>query len=243
MTPVLAQVRTDALRFVIDAQRSTYEARAAIVVRVVDGEGHVVQKLSQQYVLTGEAKDLDAAKTGEILFYRDPDLVPGVYTVETMVFDGIARQGSARVATLTVPIVESSSFGMSSLVLVSRIDQVGDPPSPDARNAAPLYVGNRLFYPNLGEPIHRSAVTELPFFFTLYGTDTLRPDSAFVQLLRDGQAVAEAPLQLAAASGRRIQHVGRLPVGSLPAGTYELRIRVVAGGKEVSRTVFFTLAD
>jgi hypothetical protein len=62
-------------------------------------------------------------------------------------------------------------------------------------------------------------------------------------LLRNGQAVAEAPLQLAAASGSRIQHVGRLPVGSLPAGTYELRIRVLTGGKEISRTAFFTLVD
>jgi VWFA-related protein len=243
MTPVLAEVRTNAFRFVVDAERSTYEARAVIVVRLVDGEGHPVQKLSQQYVLTGEAKDVDAARNGEILFYRDPDLVPGVYTMETIVFDGIARQGSARVTTLNVPAAEPSALGMSSLVLVSRVDQVSDAPSPGARGAAPLYVGNRLFYPNLGEPIRRSAVSELPFFFTLYGTETVRPDAAFVQLLRNGQAVAEAPLQLAVATGPRIQHVGRLPIGSLPAGTYELRIRVLAAGKELSRTAFFTLQD
>jgi len=242
LTPVLVEVRTDALRFVIDAQRSTYEARAAILIRLLDGGGRPVQKLSQQYVLTGEAKDVDAAKNGEILFYRDPDLGPGVYTMETIVFDALASQGSARVTTLNVPAVATPSLGMSSLVLVSRIDQVNDPPSP-ANNAAPLYVGNRLFYPNLGEPIRRSTVSELPFFFTLYGTDAIRPDEAFVQLLRNGQAVAEAPLQLAAASGSRIQHVGRLPVGSLPAGTYELRIRVLTGGKEISRTAFFTLVD
>ena len=243
LTPVLAEVRTDALRFSVDPQRSTYEARAAIVVRILDGNAHQVQKFSQQYVLTGEAKDVDAAKNGEILFYRDPDLPPGVYTMETIVFDAIARQGSARVTTLTVPAVESISLGMSSLVLVSRIDQVSDPPAPDTRNAAPLYVGNRLFYPNLGEPVRRSVAPELPFFFTLYGTDATPPESAVVQLLRNGRAVAEAPLQLGAANGSRIQHVGRLPIGALPTGTYELRIRVVAAGKELSRTAFFTLLE
>ena len=243
LTPVLAEVRTSELRFVVEPQRSTYEARAAIIVRLLDGQGHLVQKLSQQYTLTGDAKDVDAAKNGEILFYRDPDLAPGVYTMETIVFDGMARQGSARVTTVNVPAIESASLGMSSLVLVNRIDQVNDPPSQQAQSAAPLYVGDRLFYPNLGEPIRRSAVSELPFFFTLYGTDAIRPDGAFVQLLRNGQVVAEAPLQLAPASGSRIQHVGRLPIGSLPAGTYELRIRVVAAGKEVSRTAFFTLVD
>jgi VWFA-related protein len=241
LTPVLVQVRTTALRFVVDPQRSTYQARAAIVVRLVDGEGHQVQKLSQQYALTGEAKDVEAAKNGEILFYRDPDLAPGVYTMETIVFDGEAREGSARVTTLNVPAVEASSIGLSSLVLVSRIDEVNDPPSADARAAAPLYVGNRLFYPNLGEPIRKSAVPELPFFFTLYGT--VHPDQAFVQLLRNGQILAEAPLQLGTATGSRIQHVGRLPIGALPSGTYELRVRVLDGQHEISRTAFFTIQD
>ncbi len=241
LTPVLVQVRTDALRFVVDPQRSSYQAQAAIIVRLLDGERHQVQKLSQQYVLTGEAKDVEAAKHGEILFYRDPDLAPGVYTMETVVFDGMARQGSARVTTLNVPPVEASSIGMSSLVLVSRVDEVNDPPSADARGAAPLYVGNRLFYPNLGEPIRKSAVPELPFFFTLYGTG--QPDQAFVQLLRNGQILAEAPLQIGTATGSRIQQVGRLPISTLPAGTYELKIRVLYGKQELARTAFFTLQD
>ena len=35
--------------------------------------------------------------------------------------------------------------------------------------------------------------------------------------------------------------LGRLPVGQLPAGTYELRIRVTDGTRELSRAAFFTL--
>jgi len=241
LTPVLAEVQTDALRFVVDPQHSTYQARAAVVVRVLDAEGHQVQRLSQQYVLTGEAKDVGAAKNGEILFYRDPDLAPGVYTMETIVFDAMARQGSARVTTLSVPGPGPSAMAMSSLVLVSRIDQVSDPPTGAASGAAPLYVGNRLFYPNLGEPIRKSATTELPFFFTLYGATHV--DRAVVQLLRGGQSLAEAPLELGQANGSRIQHVGRLPIAALPLGTYELRIRVFDGDRELSRTAFFTLQD
>src|SRR4029453_1826095 len=110
-----------------------------------------------------------------------------------------------------------------------------------ARGAAPLYVGNRLFYPNLGEPIRKSAVPELPFFFTLYGTG--HPDQAFVQLLRNGQILAEAALQLGTTTGSRIQQVGRLPISTLPVGTYELRIRVLYGKQELARTAFFRLQD
>ena len=61
------------------------------------------------------------------------------------------------------------------------------------------------------------------------------------QLLRNGQAVAEAPVPLSPSTGPRLQHVGRLPIGSLPAGTYELRIRAADSIHEISRTAFFTL--
>jgi hypothetical protein len=34
-----------------------------------------------------------------------------------------------------------------------------------------------------------------------------------------------------------------LPIGSLPAGTFELRIRVTDATREVSQSAFFTLQD
>jgi len=237
VTPVIVHVATESLHFNIDQQRSTYSAQAAVVVRIRDGQGHHVQTLSQQYVLSGDAKDLDAAKKGDILFYRELDLPPGVYTMESIVFDAAARQGSARVASLTVPAAEASPFGMSSLVLVDRVEEVKTPP----QLMAPLYVGHALLYPNLGEPIRNFASRELPFYFALYGD--LQAVKAYAQLSRNGRTLAEAPVELPSAEGSRVQHVGRLPVGALPAGTYELRIRVTDGRHEVSRMAYFTLQN
>ena len=240
LTPILVHVDTSSLHYRLDGERSTYSGQAAIVVRIRDGQGHEVQKLSQQYVLSGEAKDLEAAKHGEILFYREPVLPAGVYTMETIVFDATATLGSARVATLTVPPVEPI-IGMSSLVLVNRIEDVKDAPSPEVGIAPPLYVGQTLLYPNLGETIRKTATAELPFYFTLYGD--LQGVKVYAQLLQNGRALAESPVALPAASGSRVQHVGRLPISALPAGTYELRIRVTDAGHEVSRTAYFTLQD
>jgi VWFA-related protein len=237
VTPVLVHVATESLRFSVDRQRATYSAQAAVVVRIRDGQGREVQTLSQQYVLTGEAKDLEAAKSGDILFYREADLPPGVYTMESIVFDATSRQGSARVATLTVSAAEPSAFGMSSLVLVSRVEEL----KTASHSLAPLYVGNSLLYPNLGEPILNSPSKELPFYFALYGD--LGAVKAYAQLSRNGQALAEAPVQLPSAEDSRVQHVGRLPVGALPPGTYELRIRATDGRREVSRTAYFTLQN
>jgi VWFA-related protein len=241
LTPVLVRVSTDALRFNLDRQRSTYSAQVSVVVRIRDGQGRDVQKLSQQYMLAGDAKDEDAAKRGDILFYREPDLPPGVYTIESIVFDATAGQGSARVATLTVPTVDPSAVGMSSLVLVSRVEEIGDASSGGSKTVAPLYVGHQLLYPNLGEAILKSEASELPFYFTLYGD--VAGATAAVQLLSNGQPIAEAPVLLPPATAARVQHVGRLPIGALPAGTYELRISVVTRGRELSRTAYFTLRD
>jgi VWFA-related protein len=240
LTPVLVHIGTAGLQYRLDPQRSTYSGQVAIIVRLRDRQGKEVQKLSQQYVLSGEARDLEAAKRGEILFYREPELPPGVYTMETIAFDATAGQGSARVATLTVPAVEPN-LGMSSLVLINRIEMLRDAPSAQSSVIPPFYIGQSLLYPNLGESIRKSATAELPFYFTLYGE--VQGVKADAQLLRNGQSIAETPVELPPAAGSRVQHVGRLPIGALPAGTYELRIRVTGAHQELSRTAYFTLQD
>jgi VWFA-related protein len=232
LSPIAVHVSTSSLLFTVDANRATYAAQTAIVVRIRDADGHQVQTLSQQYLLTGDAKDVEAAKKGEILFYREPDLAPGVYSIEAIVLDAAANRGSARITTLAVPSPSASAPGMSSLVLVSRSEEV---PEGNATGGSPLSVGRTLLYPNLGEPIVNAPSRELPFYFALYGD--VAGAAASAQLLRNGQVLADAPIQLAAGSGPRVQHVGRFPIGGLPPGTYELRIKV----GELSRSAFFTL--
>jgi VWFA-related protein len=237
LTPVVVHVATDAFRYNVDSQRSTYSGQAAIVVRIRDGDGREVQKLSQQYLLSGDAKDLGAARHGDIIFYREVDLPPGLYTMETIVFDAASRQGSARVGTLNVARDDSSGLRMSSLVLVNRAEEIKDA----SADRGPLYVGQTLLYPSLGEPITKSNTSELPFYFALYGD--VSGARAVAQLLRNGRAVAEAPVELPPATASRVQQVSRLPIATMPAGTYELRIRVMHKGQELSRSAFFTLQD
>ena len=238
LTPVLVQVATDRLQLATDGARAAYAGDATIAVRVRDGQGRQVHEASQQYVLSGDLKEIDAARRGEILFYRELDVLPGIYTIESIVFDAKARTGSARVATLTVPPVERATLGMSSLVLVKRIEELSEAPAKH-EGTAPLYVGNRLVYPNAGEPIGRSTTRELPFYFVLYGDTTAITVRA--QLLRDGVQIADAPVDVPASAEPRVQYLGRLPIDALPSGTYELRIRVNDGRRETVRAVFFTL--
>jgi hypothetical protein len=98
-----------------------------------------------------------------------------------------------------------------------------------------------LLYPNLGEAVSKAAVTELPFYFTLYGNVTDARITA--QLLRNGHPLAEAPVALSSSTGARVQHIGKLSIAGLPVGTYELRLAVKTGHQQLSRTAFFTLVD
>ena len=238
LTPVVVRVATDALQFTVDRQRGSYAGQVSIVVRLRDAHGQTVQTLSQQYVLTGVDKDLAAAGLGELLFYREASLPPGVYSMETIVFDAAANKGSARVETLTVPPARADAIGMSSLVLVSKVEEVG---AEGQGRTAPLYVGNLLLYPNLGETISKADTTELPFYFALYGD--VRGAHATTELLSNGRTLAQAPLVLPSGTGARVQHVGRLPIAALPPGTYELRIAVNGGAEDLSRSAFFTLRN
>ena len=64
-----------------------------------------------------------------------------------------------------------------------------------------------------------------------------------MELLKDGRVIAATPLKLPKVAGGRAQHVGKLPIDGLPSGTYQLRIRIDAKQRELSRTAFFTVQD
>jgi VWFA-related protein len=239
VVPLVVQVRTSEFAYDVDEDRSAYSGQVTVLARIKDAGGHPVQTLSQQYILTGTSGELESAKQGEILFYRQLELPPGVYTLEAIVFDAVAERGSARLSTINVPKVSSERLAASSLVLVRKVEAV--PPS-DRPADLPLYYGNLLVYPNAGDPLHRGEDAELVFYFSFHPGRGQGEPSAIVEVLHSGRILASAPLELPrAATAGRVQHVGKLPVSELPPGTYELRLRLREGDQEEVRSTFFTL--
>jgi VWFA-related protein len=238
--PVVVQVRTDQLHFDLDQQKHTYVAQAAVVAQITNAAGEPVQTLSQQYVLSGALADLDTARNGEILFYRQPELPPGVYTLEAIVHDAAGNRASARLSTITVPEASGDRTALSTLVVVRRIEKV----ELGERTAhAPFYYGELLLYPNAGEPLRKGRDTELVFYFAFHRPAAGDP-SATLEILHSGRAIASMPIDLPGNDqGGRVQHVGKLPVGQFPAGTYELRLRLRTGADEQLRSAYFTIAE
>ena len=128
---------------------------------------------------------------------------------------------------------------MSSVVAVRRAEKV-----PEAQRVAgsPLYVGDQLLTPSMGEPFSKATTKELPFYFVVYPTKEGAP-TATLSLVSSGKVLAEAPLELAAPDAKgRIPQVSRIPVEALAPGTYELRIAVKQGAQTAAQGMTFRLA-
>jgi len=232
LVPVVVDFKTAGLTFQPAADGKTYTSDFAVLVRFLDGGNQVVRKVSQHYEVNGPIADLARAKQGEVLFYREPELTPGVYSMETVVYDAPSGKSSVRLSTVEVPRHNAATLRVSSLVIVKRGEKV---PEQERRSSNPLLVKDVVLYPNLGDPVSKSA-KELAFYFAVYPAAGPAPEST-LQLLLNDSVVAQVPMPLpgADASGR-IQQTGRLPLDQIAPGTYELRVVVKQGGAQIVRS-------
>ena len=127
-----------------------------------------------------------------MLFYREPVLAPGVYTMEAVVYDALSSKATVRLSTVEVRDVDPQAVRMSSVVAVQRSEQRARAAS--ASPGSPLYVGDQLLYPNMGEPVSN---VELPFYFVVYPARGRRRDRG------EPRAAAEQPAARADAARAR----------------------------------------
>jgi VWFA-related protein len=241
LAPVIVSVPTAGIAFQTAADGKTYRSDFAVMVRFKDQAGQVVQKMSQRYELNGPLDLLERAKLGEVIFYREPELEAGVYTMEAVVYDALSQKASVRLATVDQPKVDAAALRLSSLLIVKRGEKV---PEAERIQGSPLYVGDTLLYPNLGDPLVKGTDKELGFYLIVYpvagGATPAPAATATLELLQNGRSLARIPLELAAAQpDGRIQQVSRIPIEALSPGTYELRVAVAQGGRTEVRSATF----
>jgi VWFA-related protein len=239
LVPVLVTVPSGNLTFQPAADKQTYHADFTVLVRFRNQANEVVRKLSQHYEFDGAAEKVEAMKKGEVLFYRQTELPPGVYTMETVVYDAVGSRASVRFSTVEQPKVDPDRVRVSNLVLVNRSEKLAAADRP-ADN--PFLVGEQLLYPDLVGSLSKAQAKELAFFFTIYTGSGDKP-TAVLELMQNGKLLAQSPLPLEPADGAgRIQQVGRLPLDSIAPGTYDLRVIVNDGKQPQLRSVLVKIA-
>ena len=214
---------------------------------VRDADGEPIHKTSQPYRLTGPAVDRTRAMNGEVRFARTLPMTPGTYTAFGSVQDALSGRAGVNRWPLAVDPRGPSGLGVSSLVLLSRMERV--PSDATATAGDPLVIGDRIITPNLGEFIYRQPGAKLGFYVTIAGASPGERLQARLQILPDGvpepkAILVDAPVTLEAADARGMTRLlGQLPIGALPSQSFELRLTVERTGQTDVRRAFFHLAD
>jgi hypothetical protein len=177
------------------------------------------------------------------LFYREPHLPPGDYTLEAIVYDARAKKAGARVVRFDVPEPAGKAMQLGSLVLVRR-SEPWDP--KEERTDHPLRYENLLLVPNLGEALSRAHDKAVSFYAAALLPEEAPLPDAEMEVSRRGEAAATARLPLERAfpdAAGRVQFVGQLPLDALPPGAYELRLMVSCGDQRETRTTQLMVTD
>ena len=240
LASVIVDVPMSAFTIRADQAKKSYDTDFSVVALVKDPAGQVVEKLSNQYRLSGPLEKSEDAKKSRVLFYREANLPPDRYTLEVIAFDAPSGRASVRTGTLEVPATDERKMRLSDVALLKRAEPVN---AADENKSNPFRVANMIVSPNLGEPIQKS-LKQVPFFFTVYVPTGGAKPKLTIELRREGSALAQIPGELpdTDASGRS-QFVAGLPVEKLPVGSYELKIVVSDGATSLTRSRNFTIVD
>lgn len=240
LAPVMVHIPGGTMTWSADG--ATPHADFAVLVKIKDAQGREADRLSQEYRLSVPAEKLEAARRGEVLFYRETELPAGRYVAEAVAYDALAKRASVRTFPLEVPPVDASRVRLSSLMLVSRADQLTPEERKDTKN--PLHYGEVILYPNLGTPLKKAVTPALGFYFAVYGKDLSAARKATVEVQQGGRVLASTVSDLAPPdAGGRIQHAGALPLKSLAAGDYTLKVSVAGGTSSETRMASFTVTE
>jgi VWFA-related protein len=233
-------VGTDANAIQVDTTATGYATDFTILARIRNAQGEVIRKASQPYKLTGPAAQADSVKKGEVLFFRQPDLPPGQYTVDFAIADNLAKKAGAGSVPLVVPETKPGQLSVSSLLLVHRAEKM--PPNEQPDN--PLHVGDLLLYPVIGEPFKKSVDKGLSFYIEIAPAPGQPAPTAVLELTAGTQSIGQVPMQLAAPGpDGRIKNSAQLPLANFPPGEYALKITVTQGTAKEVREAKATIVE
>jgi VWFA-related protein len=237
---VLAEAPMAAFKFSPSADNKTYNANFSIVALVRDQSDQVVQKLSQNYTMTGPIEKMGGARQGDVLFYREAQLSPGKYNVQLIAYDANTNTASIRSSSLDVPASDETKPRLSSLAVLKRAEKLS---AEEQKRDQPFHFGELLVYPNLGEPIEKSATKQLAFFFTAWPPKgSSSPLKLTLQILQNQKSLGQTSGDLPAPDAQgQIKYASAIPLDKFQPGVFELKITVSDGKNAVSRSTKFTV--
>jgi VWFA-related protein len=223
-----------------DAQKGRLVGKMALVGRVLDRRGDVVDTFAQDVSLGGTPEQIETSRAQTLPLARRLKLPPGNYTVELLVRDAVGNRSSGQRLPLTVPAPEGA-LAMSSLVVVGSVE----PADPKSDPTDPLRIADRRIVPNLGRPVAAAPGATLPIYYAVYvSPGATQLVNATVEVSREGQVVARgsAPLPAPDAAGK-ITGLSPIPLQKLQPGTYDVKVTVSRENLSAVETTTVTIGS
>jgi len=219
-----------------DTHTNLYSARVAIVARIKDSAGTVIEHFGEDIARRGALESLDRDKSMAVSMERHFMEIPGKYVLEVAAKDQNSEKMSAQRIPFEIASVASGP-AMSDLVLVRKMDTFNE----DADPLEPLRYESGKVTPNLSGAVSHEAKSVSLFLILHPDPKATDPPTLEMQVIRNGKAGQRMPLPLRmGAKDAAIPYLANFPK-SLAPGDYKVKATVNQGGDTAFQEISFTV--
>lgn len=236
-------LQTDNKELVFEDVGGLPTARMNVFGRIMAVSGKRSGIFEDSVTANATREELAEARNRKSVYQKAIALTPGTYKVDVIVRDVVSGNRGVRSVGFTVPKYEENKLATSTLILASKLR------STTERDIGGMFIiGDAKVIPTLSSEIQQGQ--ELGVYLQVYnaGIDqtTLRPavDVNYI-LLKDGKEVLRQPENWEGLSdaGQRLTLARLLPTTQMPAGDYEVKIRIKdkVGGQTLEPSAKFKI--
>jgi VWFA-related protein len=220
-----------------DTHTNLYSARVAIVAKVKDSAGTVIEHFGEDISRRGALESLDRDKSLAVTMQRHFMEIPGKYTLEVAVKDENSDKMSAQRIPFEISAVPSGP-AMSDMVLVRQMDNFNE----DADPLEPMRYESGKVTPNLSGSVSHEAKTVSLFLILHPDPNAADPPTLEMQVIRNGKAGRRTPLPLRlSAKDAIVPYLATLQTKSLAPGDYTVKATMNQGGDTALQEIAFTV--
>jgi VWFA-related protein len=231
------ELPTKGLTFTPDPATGRYRMHVSVLGLVKDSKGEVVDKFSQDTPYFVSQDKLAAAQNTTLSFTHPLNLPEGRYTMDTAVVD--RESNRAAIKKVGFGSQEKKGVGLSSVMLVKRVEPANDKPGTDPFEFQAEPGQTKRIVPELATNFAADAQPSV--FFVVYPDPAIsEKPTVQVAFLVGGKLIAKQQSDLPAPDS-----TGAIPVliqAATRPGDCELRITATQGNSATLRTVSYTIA-